>query len=325
MICLEELHSCIAADQPNLCGLTVLQGGKELLSDTWNGWRKKDTVHTMSVTKSVVSLLVGIAIEQGLIASVEDRVLDYFPDYEVKRGEKTIQNVTLHHLLTMTAPYKYRSEPWSKVCVQDDWTIAALDLLGGRSGTLGEYRYSTLGIHILTGILANQSGLTTVEYANRYLLAPLGIADRSVYVAPDAAAHKAFTIEKVPKGRIWFSDPKGVGTAGYGLCLSADEMAKLGQLCLQGGVWNGKRIVSEKWLLISTEPKAVSGKAFGGMEYGYLWWVLDREKRIYAALGNSGNAIYINPEKELVISAAAFFKPAFIDRIAFIRELEQLL
>lgn len=325
MIDKNELHRRVAETQPNICGLTVLQGGKELISDTWNGWERTNTVHTMSVTKSVVSILIGIAMEQGLIGSVEDRVLDYFPDYKIMRGEKTIQDVTLRHLLTMTAPYKYRSEPWSKVCVQEDWTVAALDLLGGKSGITGEYRYSTLEIHILTGLIAKQSGLSTVDFANIYLFAPLGIADRQIYVAPDAAAHKAFTIEKVPKGRIWFSDPKGVGTAGYGLCLSADEMAKLGQLYLQGGTWNGRRMVSDDWIRTSTRTQVIAGGNFEGLEYGYLWWIVDREKGTYAALGNSGNAIYINPKKERVISVAATFKPSVIDRITFIRELEEHL
>ncbi len=324
MIIDSDFHSRVSAEQPNICGLTVFKSGKEIFGDTWNGWEKDDTVHVLSVTKSVVSLLIGIAVERGLIGSVDARVLDYFPDYKIKRGEKTIQDVTLRHLLTMTAPYKYRSEPWSKVCVQDDWTVAALDLLGGKGGITGEYRYSTLGIHILTGIISKQSGLSTVDFANKYLFSPLGIADREIYVAPDAEAHKAFTIEKKAKGRIWFSDPRGVGTAGYGLCLSADEMARLGLLCLQNGVWNGKRVLSEAWLRTSTEPKSVAGTVFGSMDYGYLWWIIDGKKRIYAALGNSGNAIYINTEKELVISIAAYFKPA-VDHLPFIRELDRQL
>ena len=134
----------------------------------------------MSVTKSIVSLLVGIAIEQGLIGSVDDYVLDYFPDYKIKRGEKTIQKVTLKNLLTMTAPYKYKSEPWSKICVQEDWSIAALDFLGGRCGITGEFQYSTLGIHILTGIIARVSKMTTVDFANKYLFGPLAIAPKKI-------------------------------------------------------------------------------------------------------------------------------------------------
>lgn len=120
MIDLSEFHSYVADKQPNICQVTVIQNGRTIVNDTWNGYKADDTVHTMSVTKSIVSLLVGIALEQGLIGSIDDCVLDYFPDYKIKRGEKTIQNVTLKNLLTMTAPYKYKSEPWSKICVQED-------------------------------------------------------------------------------------------------------------------------------------------------------------------------------------------------------------
>lgn len=111
MINLSEFHSYVADNQSNICQVTVVQNDKTIINDTWNGYKTDDTEHTMSVTKSIVSLLVGIAIEQGLIGSVDDHVLDYFPDYKIKRGEKTIQKVTLKNLLTMTAPYKYKSEP----------------------------------------------------------------------------------------------------------------------------------------------------------------------------------------------------------------------
>lgn len=320
MINLSEFHSYVAENQPNICQMTVIQNGRTLINDVWNGYKTDDTVHTMSVTKSIVSLLVGIAIEQGLIGGIDDYVLDYFPAYKIKRGEKTIQKVTVKHLLTMTAPYKYRSEPWSKICVQEDWSIAALDFLGGRRGMTGEFQYSTLGIHILTGIIAAVSEMTTAAFANQFLFAPLEIAPREPYVAPDAEAHKAFTVGKTPKGRIWFSDPKGVGAAGYGLCLSAEEMSKIGLLCLEKGVYQNKRIVSEKWLKESTMIRLSCGKHFRDMNYGYLWWIIDENAETYAAIGNSGNVIYINPKKKLVTAVSAYFKPTVFDRIDFIKE-----
>lgn len=319
MLNTSEFHSYVANNQSNICQVTVLQGGRTILSDQWNGYKADDTVHTMSVTKSIVSLLTGIALDQGLIGSIDDPVLDYFPDYKIKRGEKTIQKVTLKNLLTMTAPYKYKSEPWSKICVQDDWSIAALDFLGGRRGMTGEFQYSTLGIHILTGIIAAVSQMTTADYANQYLFEPLAITPRKLYVAPDAEAHKAFTVGKTPKGTIWFSDNKGVGAAGYGLCLSAEEMAKIGSLCLNKGVFHNKRIVSEKWLEESTTVRLRCGEKFQNMKYGYLWWILDENEGSYAAIGNSGNVIYINPQKELVAAVSGYFKPTVFDRIDFIK------
>ena len=320
MINLSEFHNYVARNQSNICQMTIIQNEKTIINDTWNGYKVDDTVHTMSVTKSIVSLLVGIAIEQGLIGSVDDYVLDYFPEYKIKRGEKTIQKVTLKNLLTMTAPYKYKSEPWSKICVQEDWSIAALDFLGGRRGITGEFQYSTLGIHILTGIITAVSKMTTVDFANKFLFEPLLIAPRKMYVAPDAEAHKAFTIGKTPKGEIWFSDNKGVGAAGYGLCLSADEMAKIGLLCLKKGIFNNKRVVSEKWLKESIIVRLCCGKKYRDMKYGYLWWIIDENEGSYAAIGNSGNVIYTNPRKDLVVAVSGYFKPTVFDRIDFIKE-----
>ena len=81
----------------------------------------------------------------------------------------------------MTAPYKYRSEPWKKVCTSDDWTKAALDLLGGRAGITGEFKYSTLGIQILVGVLEHASGMKCIDFANNYLFKPLGIPEHKIH------------------------------------------------------------------------------------------------------------------------------------------------
>lgn len=316
----KELHSYIAEHQGNICGIAAMKNGEMAYSDYWHGFKPSDTVHVMSVTKSVVSLLIGIAIDQGLISDVRQHVLDFFPEYNIKRGEKTIQQVTLEHLLTMTAPYKYRSEPWTKVCSSDDWTKAALDLLGGKAGLTGAFKYSTLGIHILTGILAKVSGMKTVDFANRFLFGPLGIAPFHPFEAESAQEHKAFTVSKEPKKNIWFTDPLGVGAAGFGLCLSAGDMAKIGQLCLNKGVCNGTSVVSSEWIAKSTKPRIKCDEHFANMQYGYLWWTPDPDRSAYAALGNSGNVIYINPQNNTVISVSATFKPSIYDRVPFIQE-----
>ncbi len=162
--------------------------------------------------------------------------------------------------------------------------------------------------------------MKTVDYANKYLFEPLGIVEHKNYYAETAEEHKAFTIGKTPKDNIWFSDPDGLGTSGYGLCMSAEDMAKIGLMCLGNGSYNGKQIVSSEWITEMTRPRAVESDNFRGMEYGYLWWVIDRQKNIYAAIGNSGNVIYVNPEKDIVVAVASYFKPTVFDRVDFIRE-----
>ncbi|MGX7210499.1 serine hydrolase domain-containing protein [Enterococcus innesii] len=314
----QELHECISKNQPNICQISAYQNGKEVYSDEWHEYKPEDTCHLMSATKSIVSLLVGIAIDQGLIRSVNDKVLDYFLDYQVKRGEKTIYDITIKHLLTMRAPYKCKGDPWTKVCSSDDWTSASLDLLGGRKGVTNEFNYQTVCLQILTGLLAKASGMTTVDYANHYLFRPLGVAEMTSYYAETAEEHKHFTMDKAPKKPVWFCDPLNIGTAGYGLCLSAKDLAKIGELCLNHGIHQGKQVISSQWLTEMVNPLETNIEKFQNMSYGYLWWILDTEKSTYAAIGNSGNVLYIDPKSEIVIAITAYFKPTVFDRIDFI-------
>ncbi len=316
----EKLYNLIKEQQPNICQIVAYKMGEKVYSECWNDYKPDDCVHIMSATKSIIALLIGIALDKGQIGSVDDKVLDYFHDYKVKRGEKTIYDVTIKHLLTMRAPYKCKGDPWSKVCSSDNWTYSSLDLLGGRKGLTDEFNYQTVCLHILSGILYKATNMKTVDYANTYLFEPLGISAHKNYYAETAEEHKAFTIGKTPKDNVWFSDPDGLGTPGYGLCMSAEDMAKIGLMCLGKGNYNGKQIVSSEWIEEMTRPRAVESDNFRGMDYGYLWWIIDREKNIYAAIGNSGNVIYVNPEKHIVVSVASYFKPTVFDRVDFIRE-----
>jgi CubicO group peptidase (beta-lactamase class C family) len=316
----EKLHNLIKEQQPNICQVVAYKGNEKVYSDCWNNYKADDCTHIMSATKSIMALLIGIALDKGRIGSVDDKVLAYFPDYKAKRGEKTIYDVTIKHLLTMRAPYKCKGDPWTKVCSSGNWTYSSLDFLGGRKGLTDEFHYQTVCLHILSGILYRATNMKTVDFANRYLFEPLGIAEHKNYYAETAEEHKAFTIGKTPKENIWFSDPDGLGTPGYGLCMSAEDMAKIGLLCLNKGCYNGKQIVSSSWIAEMTRPRVVESDHFRGMEYGYLWWMIDRKKNIYAAIGNSGNVIYINPEKNIVVSVASYFKPTVFDRIDFIQQ-----
>ena len=265
---LQELHSYIQEHQPNICQLSVLRDGNEIYSAEWNSYQRTDCVHIASATKSVIALLIGIAIDHKMIGSVNDTVLSYFPEYSAKRGEKTIFDVTIRHLLTMRAPYKGHGDPWTKVCSSEDWTKASLDFLGGKSGITDEFDYRTVCLHILSGILFKATGMKVVDFANEYLFRPLGIAEHKNAFARIAQEHKLFITDKSPRKNVWLADPQGLAAPGYGLCLSATDMAKLGQLCLQNGVWNGRQIVSPDWLKEMLSPRRIERGAFGGKSYG---------------------------------------------------------
>ena len=316
-----ELHKYISestGNESNICQIYAVKNGTAVYHDEWHGFKINDAVNVMSVTKGVMAILIGIAKDKGCIESTEQKVLDFFPDYAVKRGEKTIYDVTLKHLLTMTAPYKYRSEPWTKVCTSEDWTKAALDLLGGRAGITGDFKYATLGIQILSGVIENASGMKCIDFANQYLFKSLGIPEHQIHGASSKEGQFEYLMSKKPKKNEWYSDPKDTVTAGWGLTLSACDMAKIGAMLLNDGVYHEKKIISEEWIKQMTSPIIELGEKFGNMYYGYLWYRVDKKKSIFAAIGDGGNVIYANAEKNISIGVTGTFKPRIFDRIAFI-------
>ncbi|MCI7301371.1 MAG: serine hydrolase [Clostridiales Family XIII bacterium] len=308
----KELEAVIRRDYDNMAGIVVLKDGKLLYEQYFHGCTDSSRIHVYSVTKSIVSILIGIAIDKGYIRNVQQKVLEFFPDYTVKRRETTIQHITLEHLLTMTVPYKYRSAPYTNFFSSDDWVKAALDLLGGK-GQIGQFRYAPLiGPDIMTGILVKATGQSVLDFAAENLFTPLGIAAPPNVVFDSKEEQLAFNRAKCVNG--WVADPKGVNTAGWGLTLSPMEMAKIGQLCLNGGTWQGKQIVSPKW--IETSTKEHSRWEEQGLPYGYLWWV---DEDGYAAMGDGGNVIFIHTKKKMVAAITSFFKPKVKDRIEFIK------
>ena len=317
----EQLHKYIESstgNEKNICQIYALQGGKPVYDDCWHGFKTEDAMNVNSVTKGVTALLAGIALDKGYIKSVDQKVMDFFPDYTVKRGEKIIYDVTVRHLLTMTAPYKGKSEPWKKVCTSQDWTLTTLDYLGGRKGITGEFRYATLGIQILIGIIERASGEKCVDFANRYLFEPLALPKRIPHGDSSKEDQFDFFMNKNPRKYEWYSDPQGTVTAGWGLCMSARDMAVIGAMVLGDGEYEGRRIVSEEYVDEMLSPHIKLGERFGNMNYGYLWYKPYDDREVYAAIGDSGNIIYVNKAENVSVGITGTFKPRIFDRVDFI-------
>lgn len=311
-----ELENVIDKDHSNIAGMVVLKNGETLYEKYFNGCTADSRIHVYSVTKSILSVLIGIAIDRGYIKSVSQKVLDFFPDYTVKKGEKTIQDITLEHLLTMTAPYKYKSAPYIKYFTSDNFVKFTLDLLGGR-GQIGDFRYTPLiGPDILSGILANSTGRSVLDLASENLFSPLGITVARSLTFQSKEEQMAFNTSTDLSG--WASDPAGNHTGGWGLSLSPVDMAKIGQLYLNGGVWNGKQIVSKSWIEESTKEHSRWEKC--NLPYGYLWWLSGDTEQRFSAMGDGGNVIYVNTHREMVVSIASLFAKNVKDRIAFIKD-----
>lgn len=310
----KKMEVLIREDHKNVGGIVVQKSGNICYEKYFNDFEKDNPFHIFSVTKSIISILIGIAVDKGMIESIDQKVLDFFPEYTIKRGEKVLQNVTIKDMLTMTVPYKYKSAPYTKYFSSSDWVKSALDLMGGR-GRIGEFRYAPLiGPDVLSGILIKATGKSVLDFATENLFAPLGINVEGNVVFHSKEEQIAWYKDRNMKG--WVADPKGVNTAGWGLSLKTRDMAKLGQLYLNHGVWDGKQIVSSVWIEQSTQEHS----HWDEKKYGYLWWIIDENENSFAALGDGGNVIYINPKKELVVAISALFMPRVKDRITLIRE-----
>lgn len=314
---INELERLIEAEYSNTTGVVVLKNGETVYEGYFNGYDAEDAFHVFSVTKSILSMLLGVAVDRKYIDSIDRKVLDFFPDYIPKRGEKTAQLVTIRDMLTMTAPFKYRSAPYTKYFSSDNWVRSALDLLGGK-GDIGSFRYLPLiGPDILSGILTQATGKSALEFAKENLFGPLDIdiSQNVVFSSKD----EQLDIMKNRHESGWVADPQGINTAGWGLFLTPRNMAKLGQLYLHRGAWKGKQLVSEMWVGESTSEQSRWEEL--GLSYGYLWWPIDETDKSFAAMGDGGNVIYIDPARNIVAAMAGMFKPRAKDRIGLIREI----
>lgn len=231
-----KLEAAIAADYGNIAGMVVRKDGETVYERYFGGCTAESRLNVFSVTKSIISILLGIALDRGCLGSIDQQVLEFFPEYTPKRGEKTIQRITIRDMLTMTAPYKYRSTPYTKYFTSPDWVRFSLDLLGGK-GPVGEFRYAPLiGPDILTGILTRVTGQSVLDFAKEHLFAPLGIpVEQSITFR---SREELMAFYESTDLRVWAADPAGVNAGGWGLTLSPMDMANIGELILHGGVYS---------------------------------------------------------------------------------------
>lgn len=311
---IRELEKTINTDYRNIAGISIQKNSVLLYENYFNGYSTDSAFHVFSVTKSIISAIIGIAIEKGYIKSIDEKVLDFFPDFTPKRGEKTAQCVTIRNMLTMTTPFKYKSAPYTKYFSSESWVKSALDLLGGK-GEIGQFRYTPLiGPDILSGILTKVTDQSVLGFAYENLFSPLGI-DISQNIIFHSKEEQLSIVKNYHK-QGWVADSQGINTAGWGLFITLAGMVKLGQLYLNCGKWNSRQLIPIEWIDESTTEHS----HWDNMLYGYLWWIIDKNEHSFAAIGDGGNVIYVNPAKNLVVAIASLFKPTAKDRIELIRK-----
>ncbi|MFX0092876.1 MAG: serine hydrolase domain-containing protein [Candidatus Hodarchaeota archaeon] len=243
----------------------------------------RDHLHFLySVTKSFSSALIGIAIQKGYISCIDQKVVEFFPNRTIANLDARKQNMTLEHLLTMTTglewdewtyPYTDSRNDVIRMINSGDAVQFVLDRpMKDNPGTM--WVYSTGASHLLSAIIEQRTGKTTLEFANEFLFKPLGI-------------------EKV----YWGQDPQGVYYGGFDLYLRARDMAKFGYLYLNNGTWDNQQIVAADWVSNSSETSFYFSKDRG---YSYQWWTYPK-LGIYYASGLYAQSIFVVPDSNLVV------------------------
>jgi len=259
--------------------LLVIRDGYVVLDAYFYPYDKANVHDVASVTKSITSVLIGIAIDRGKIPSMHQPALSLFPNKQIANRDTRKERLTIEHLLTMSSGVDCQYEPSEPTLRQmrqsNDWVQFMLDL--PMTTEAGEkFVYCSGGMHLLSGIISQTTGISALDFARQTLFAPLGIRDV-----------------------IWPSDAQGRSHGWGDLHLHPYDMAKIGYLWLNHGMWDGKHIISADWVAASTRVHASTGMS---NDYGYGWWVKSRgEPFVYEAVGRGGQRISVVPSKNLIV------------------------
>lgn len=284
----------------NVDAVIISQNGKTVYEKYFHDFTRDSLHDTRSSFKSITALLVGIGIEKGFIKSVHDKIYPFFPEYKkIENPDKRKNDITIENLLEMKSGFdceefydtKFREGAMTDT---DDWIKYSLDLpLAHNPGEV--WAYCSSNPMILSGVITNASGMTIQTFSDKYFFSPLGI-----------------------KNYQWSSDLKGHGMTAGSFYILPTDMLKIGQMVLNKGVWQGKRIVSAAWIKEMTQPiTKIDSFSFVKLSrtklatpqqtyYGYFWYTEKIktgkiEESIHFASGNGGQYIMIIDRLNIVV------------------------
>lgn len=239
---------------------------------------------THSMCKSITGMAIGMLIEEEKL-KLDENIYDIFPDHINAFSKIFRPAITVENLLTMTSGVTFNE---SGIVSGNDWLGSFLNAsVNGKPGT--EFQYNSLNTYVLSAIVTKRTGETLTEYLTPRLFGPLGITKY-----------------------YWETCPKGITKGGWGLFLCAEDMAKLGQLYLQRGKWNGQHLVSEYWIEISTARHLKTQNDTYG--YGYQLW-MEQRPGSFEYNGMLGQNVIIYPDMDMVLVTNAGNKEMFQDCI----------
>lgn len=261
--------------------LMIQKEGEIIYEDFRFGMEADRPVNIKSASKSVLSLLVGIAIDKGYLEGTDQTIDSFFVEYFTENPDSIKENITIGNLLTMQSGMETTSfRNYGRWVLSSNWVNFALGMpMTDEPG--GDMLYSTGSSHLLSVILTKATGMSTRAFANRYLFEPMDIQVGG-----------------------WDRDPQGYYMGGNNMALSPEALIKIGSMVMNVGTYNGKEIVSKEWILESVQVYTRS--LYNPYNYGYMWWRKPVGKyQLFFAWGNGGQYILIFPELETVVSVTS--------------------
>ena len=256
-----------------LDSLLIMHNGKLVFEEYYNGYDAETPHYMASVTKSVVSALTGIAIGDGLIGGVDDKVVKYFPEARDMPGwEESKAGMTVEHLLMMTSGIRSETdEIWDGYFAEDQKDAALYAFLIPQETAPGEaFYYDNIAPTILLGIIERASGRKLLDYAQEKLFGPIGMTSVK-----------------------WETTADGLPAGGFGIDMTPRDMMRFGCLYLNNGEWDGRQVIPANYVA-DTQP---SGKD----DYGYMFWRRYKSVYAYEAAGSNGQNIIIIPKLNVII------------------------
>lgn len=271
---------------PRLHSLLISHRGELVFEEYYNGADPRRPANMKSASKSVISALIGIAIDEGHIKSVEDPITKYFPEYILNQTDPDKQLITIENLLTMQSGLETTSNRnYGKWVLSENWVEFVLNQpLVAKPGT--RMLYSTGSTHLLSAILTRASGINTKEFAQKHLASQLGYSMS-----------------------YWSRDPQGIYFGGNDMEMTPRQMLAFGELYLNKGVHEGRQIIPTNWVKESYRPHVLSPRG-QGRYYGYGWWLRDLAGMLVpVAWGYGGQLIFVVEPMDLVVVATSDSTP----------------
>jgi CubicO group peptidase (beta-lactamase class C family) len=305
-----ELDTKVSGSYPQVRSLLVVRHGYVVYERYWHGLDASDGHDSFSVTKSFVSALVGIALADQHLQGLDQTVGELLAPHLPANADPRLRRVTVRQLSTMTAGLAGDdpsqggdNQAWTGMLQSHNWLRHILSQrLVSKPGT--EFGYSSASSHLLSAIVTETTGQSTLAYARTKLFGPLGIATDSALVQPiptwPPSPAQLGAYEQAPVA--WDTDPQGYQIGFSWLKLPARDLAKIGYLYLNGGRWDGTQVVPADYVHASTQSQSKPPPSVPADGYGYQWWTTTvASHHSFFAAGYAGQLIQVIPDLDLVV------------------------